>query len=126
MGKNNIESHLGQTTSHFFVFGPSGSGEQLRQDEHSFVDALIHGKRRWFLMKPKDFMTLRKTASEILEPASAFMFFEQQLEELIDEHELGTDIPFYDANQLPGDLIYIPSGLVMTSLSMVDSFSYRQ
>jgi len=122
----NIKSHLSQSASSFFTFGPSGSGEQLKQDAHSFVDGLIHGKRRWFLMRPKDFMDLRKTASEILEPASSFMFFEQQLEELIEDHELGTDIPFYDANQLPGDLIYIPSGLVVTGLNMVDSISYRQ
>jgi len=121
-----ITRHLQQSSSHHFVFGSSGSGEQLRQESHSFVDALIHGKRRWFLMRPNDFVQLRKTASEILEPASAFMFFEQQLEELVDDHELGEDIPYYDTNQLPGDLIYIPDGLVMTSLAMTDSISYRQ
>jgi len=121
-----IKRHLQQSSSHSFVFGSSGSGEQLRQEGHSFVDALIHGKRRWFLMKPKQFMSLRQTASEILEPASAFMFFEQQLEELVDDHSLGDEIPYYDTNQLPGDLIYIPDGLVMTSLNMVDSISYRQ
>merc|ERR1712216_417795 len=54
------------------------------------------------------------------------MFFEQQLEELMEEHGLGEDSFFYDCNQLPGDVIYIPDGLVMTSLSLVDSISYRQ
>jgi len=124
--KLDIQRHLQQSSSHSFVFGSSGSGEQLRQEGKSFVDALIHGKRRWFLMRPDHFITLRQTASEILEAASAFMFFEQQLEELVEDHELGDSIPYYDTNQLPGDLIYIPDGLVMTSLAMVDSISYRQ
>jgi len=124
--KLELQRHLQQSSSHFFTFGSSGSGEQLRQEQKSFVDGLIHGKRRWFLMRPDHFMKLRKTASEILEPASAFMFFEQQLEELIEDHELGEDIPYYDTNQLPGDLIYIPDGLVMTSLAMSDAISYRQ
>ena len=68
------------------VFGPAGSGEQLRQEGMPFVDGLVHGKRRWFLMAPKDFSTLREKAKDTLEPASAFMFFEQQLEELVDDH----------------------------------------
>jgi len=124
--KMDIGSHLSQSSSQSFVFGSSGSGEQLLQAEKPFVDGLIHGKKRWFLMKPEHFLKLRETASEILEPASAFMFFEQQLEELIEDHELGEDIPYYDTNQLPGDLIFIPDGLVMTSLAMTDSISYRQ
>jgi len=122
-----LKSQLQQSSSHFFVFGSSGSGEQLRQEGRSFVDGLIHGKRRWFLMAPNDFVNLRKTANEILEPASAFMFFEQQMEELIEDHELGSpEMFFWEANQLPGDLIYIPDGLVMTSLAYTDSISYRQ
>jgi len=71
-------------------------------------------------------MKLRKTASEVLEAASAFMFFEQQLSELIEDHELGESIPYYDTNQLPGDVMYVPNGLVMTSLAMTDTISYRQ
>merc|ERR1711907_93842 len=113
--KLDLKNFLQQSSSHFFVFGSSGSGEQLRQEGRSFTDGLIHGKRRWFLMRPNDFVKLRQTASEVLEPASAFMFFEQQLEELMEEHGLGEDSFFYDCNQLPGDVIYIPDGLVMTS-----------
>ena len=36
-----------------------------------------------FLMAPKDFATLREKAKDTLEPGSAFMFFEQQMEELV-------------------------------------------
>lgn len=47
-----------------FVFGPAGSGGQLRQpsgggggggEGEGFADALIHGKRRWFFMTPEAF-----------------------------------------------------------------------
>jgi len=124
--KLDIQTQLGQSQSNFFVFGSSGSGEQLRQEERPFVDGLIHGKRRWFLMRPDHFMKLRQTASEVLEAASAFMFFEQQLAELIEDHELGESIPYYDTNQLPGDIMYVPNGLVMTGMAMSDSISFRQ
>ena len=40
---------------------------------------------------------------QVLEPASAFIFFEQQLEELIEDHELGSEIKYWDTNQLPGE-----------------------
>ena len=81
-----IRATLARGASRFLVFGPAGSGEQLRQEGMPFVDGLVHGKRRWFLMAPKDFSTLREKAKDTLEPASAFMFFEQQLEELVDDH----------------------------------------
>lgn len=81
-----IKATLARGASRFLVFGPAGSGEQLRQEGMPFVDGLVHGKRRWFLMAPKDFSTLREKAKDTLEPASAFMFFEQQLEELVDDH----------------------------------------
>ena len=42
-------------------------------------------------------------AGQVLEPASAFIFFEQQLEELIEDHELGSEIKYWDTNQLPGE-----------------------
>lgn len=48
------------------------------------------------------------TCWQILEPASAFMFFEQQLEELVDDHELGEDIPYYDTNQVGGTIARMP------------------
>lgn len=121
-----LKQKLSQGASSNFVFGPSGSGEQLRQAGHAFVDGLIHGKKRWFLMSPEDFNKLRGEAREVLEPASAFIFFEQQLEELIEDHELGSEIKYWDTNQLPGELIYIPGDLIMTSLSYQDSFSFKQ
>eukprot|EP00658_Telonema_sp_P-2_P023286 TRINITY_DN19321_c0_g1_i2.p1 TRINITY_DN19321_c0_g1~~TRINITY_DN19321_c0_g1_i2.p1 ORF type:complete len:569 (-),score=186.04 TRINITY_DN19321_c0_g1_i2:141-1847(-) len=121
-----LESSLRQEASNQFVFGPSGSGEQLRTETESFVDGLVHGKKRWFLMSPEHFNRLRKEAQEVLEPASAFIFFEQQLEELIEDYDLGSEIPYFDVNQLPGDVIYIPGGMIMTSLSYQDSFSYKQ
>jgi len=121
-----VAQRLQQSSSSNFVFGPSGSGEQLRQAGGAFVDGLIHGKKRWFLMMPEDFNKLRGEAREVLEPASAFIFFEQQLEELIEDHELGSEIKYWDTNQLPGELIYIPGDLIMTSLSYSDSFSFKQ
>merc|ERR1712166_930062 len=113
-------------SSNSFVFGPSGAGEQLRQEGHSFVDGLVHGKKRWFLMDPHNFQRLRKEAGEVMEVASAFIFFEQQMEELVEDYELGTEIPYWDVNQLPGDIIYIPGDMIMTSLNYQDSFSFKQ
>mmetsp|Transcript_10800 Transcript_10800/g.21684 ORF Transcript_10800/g.21684 Transcript_10800/m.21684 type:complete len:556 (+) Transcript_10800:80-1747(+) len=125
--KLDIKQSLTRSSSKFFTFGPAGSGEQLRQEGHPFADALVHGKRRWFLMAPKDFSALREKAKDVLEPASAFMFFEQQKEELEEEHGLGgKKMKFWECNQNPGEIIYIPGDTIMTSLSMVDSFSYKQ
>ena len=33
---------------------------------------------------------------------------------------------FWECNQLPGEVIYIPGNMIMTSLSHLDSFSYKQ
>eukprot|EP00291_Cryptomonas_curvata_P000664 CAMPEP_0172181980 /NCGR_PEP_ID=MMETSP1050-20130122/18135_1 /TAXON_ID=233186 /ORGANISM="Cryptomonas curvata, Strain CCAP979/52" /LENGTH=525 /DNA_ID=CAMNT_0012855355 /DNA_START=122 /DNA_END=1699 /DNA_ORIENTATION=- len=125
--KQDLKSSLQRASSRFFAFGPAGSGEQLRQEGMPFVDGLVHGKRRWFMMAPKDFQALRDKAKDVLEPASAFMFFEQQMEELVEEHGLGgKKMKYWQCNQNPGELIYIPGDTIMTSLSLVDSFSYKQ
>jgi hypothetical protein len=49
--------------------GPSGSGEQMRQEGLSFVDGLIYGRRRWLFIDPVPFNALRESAREVLEPA---------------------------------------------------------
>jgi len=125
--KADLKSSLQRGSSKFFVFGPAGSGEQLRQEGSAFADGLVHGKRRWFLMAPKDFERLREVAKDTLEPASAFMFFEQQFEELVEDHGLGgKKMKYWECNQNPGEIIYIPANVIMTSLSQTDSFSYKQ
>jgi len=61
----------------------------MRQEHTPSVDGLIHGRRRWLFMEPKNFLELESAAKEVLEPASGFMFFEQQLGELIEDFGLG-------------------------------------
>jgi hypothetical protein len=56
--------------SRLFSMGPSGSGEQMRQEHTAFVDGLIHGRRRWLFMDPANFLELQASAKEVLEPAS--------------------------------------------------------
>jgi len=125
--ERDVVASLSRSTADSFVFGPAGSGEQLRQEQTPFADALVHGKRRWFLMAPKDFITLREKAKDSLEPGSAFMFFEQQMEELTEDFGLGgKKMKFWECDQGPGEIIYIPAATIMTSLSIHDSLSYRQ
>jgi len=63
----------------------------------------------------------------VLEPGSAFMFFEQQFVELKEDFELGSKkLEFMECNQNPGEAIFIPGDMIQTSLSLLDSFSYRQ
>lgn len=122
-----VTSVLGAGNSRFFTLGPSGAGEQLRQDSKNVVDGLIYGHRRWFFMAPEQFNTLRQNAKEVMEPASAFMFFEQQFGELQEDFGLGRrEMKFWECNQKPGDLIYVPGHLIHTSLNLEDSFSYMQ
>lgn len=71
--------------------------------------------------------TLREKAKDVLEPGSAFMFFEQQLEELTEDFGLGgKKMKFWECNQLPGEIIYIPAATIMTSLNIHDALSYKQ
>ena len=111
--------------SRLFSLGPSGSGEEMRQESTAFVDGLIHGRRRWLFMEPKNFIALRESAREVLEPASGFMFFEQQLGELIEDFGLGAKgKKYWEINQEVGDLLYVPPSLVRVSVNLEDSFSY--
>ena len=41
----------------------------------AFADGLVHGKRRWFLMAPKDFERLREVAKDTLEPVPFVSMF---------------------------------------------------
>lgn len=110
--------------SRMFSIGPSGSGEQMRQEHTAFVDGLIHGRRRWLFMDPENFVELRASAKEVLEPASGFMFFEQQLGELIEDFGLGSKKKkYFETNQEPGDLLYVPSSLVRVSVNLEDTIS---
>ncbi len=42
----NLEVVLQRAAADSFTFGPAGSGEQLRQEQVPFCDALVHGKRQ--------------------------------------------------------------------------------
>merc|ERR1711871_1226778 len=113
------------TSSPLLALGPSGSGEQMRQEGRDFVDGLIHGRRRWLFIDPIPFNKLRESAKEVLEPASAFMFFEQQLGELVEDYGLGErNKAYFECNQEPGDLLFVPGSLVGVSLNLEDSISY--
>jgi hypothetical protein len=75
-------------------------------------------------MQPENFLELRASAKEVLEPASGFMFFEQQLGELIEDFGLGSKKKkYFETNQEPGDLLFVPSSLVRVSVNLEDSFS---
>ena len=47
--------------------------------------------------------------------------------EKVEEHGLGgKKMKFYECNQLPGEIIYIPAATIQTSLNLLDSLSYKQ
>jgi len=53
------------------------------------------------------------------------MFFEQQMEELTEDFGLGGKMmKFWECNQMPGEIIYIPAATIMTSLNIHDAFRY--
>jgi hypothetical protein len=63
--------------------------------------------------------------AQVLEAASAFMFFEQQLGELIEDFGMGKKgKKYFECNQEPGDLLFVPGSLVRVSLNLEDSISY--
>eukprot|EP00929_Paragymnodinium_shiwhaense_P118909 TRINITY_DN907_c4_g1_i1.p1 TRINITY_DN907_c4_g1~~TRINITY_DN907_c4_g1_i1.p1 ORF type:complete len:556 (-),score=177.70 TRINITY_DN907_c4_g1_i1:156-1823(-) len=110
----------------YFVLGPSGSGDKLHAENGlPFYDVLIHGSRRWLLLKEDEMERVAQKAREALEfdKTSAYMFFEEKLPELKEEFGLKN---FVEANQKPGDLVYVPSGWFRVSLSLADSISYYQ
>ena len=110
------------------VVGPAGAGEHLRQQATPLVDGLVHGERRWFTMQPDTFMKLRgkAEASGALEPSSAFVFFESQLEELVEDLDLGAKgLSYREGSQKPGDVVFIPPSTIFTSLTYADAASVR-
>merc|ERR1712227_789199 len=90
-----------------------------------FYDILIHGSRRWLLLKEEEMERVAKKAKEALEfdKTSAYMFFEEKLPELKEEFGLKK---FVEANQQAGDLVVVPSGWYRVSLSLADSISYYE
>ena len=110
------------------VVGPAGAGEHLRQQATPLLDGLVHGERRWFTMQPDIFMKLRgkAEASGALEPSSAFVFFESQLEELVEDLDLGAKgLSYREGSQRPGDVVFIPPSTIFTSLTYADAASVR-
>ena len=104
------------------------TGEHLRQQPTPLLDGLVHGERRWFTMQPDIFMKLRSKAeaSGALEPSSAFVFFESQLEELVEDLDLGAKgLSYREGSQKPGDVVFIPPSTIFTSLTYADAASVR-
>jgi len=125
-GAERWKKQTGQTHHQFFTFGPSGSGDKLHAENGlPFFDILIHGSRRWLLMKDEEMERVAKKAREALEfdKTSAYMFFEEKLPELKEEFGLKK---YVECNQNAGDLVIVPSGWYRVSLSLADSISYYQ
>ena len=79
-------------------------------------------------MSPAAFAKLRSKAeaAEALEPASAFVFFESQLEELVEDLGLGSSkLRYAEGTQAAGDLLFVPPDTVFTSLTYADAASVR-
>eukprot|EP00927_Polykrikos_kofoidii_P050382 TRINITY_DN4429_c0_g1_i1.p1 TRINITY_DN4429_c0_g1~~TRINITY_DN4429_c0_g1_i1.p1 ORF type:complete len:565 (+),score=104.43 TRINITY_DN4429_c0_g1_i1:110-1804(+) len=110
----------------YFTFGPSGSGDKLHAENGlPFFDVLIHGSRRWLLLKEEEMERVAVKAREALEfdKTSAYMFFEEKLPELVEEFGLKK---YVECNQQAGDLVFVPSGWYRVSLSLADSISYYE
>merc|ERR1711988_273897 len=119
-------TRTGQTQHQFFTFGPSGSGDKLHAENGlPFFDILIHGSRRWLLLKEEEMERVAKKAKEALEfdKTSAYMFFEDKLPELKEEFGLKK---YVECNQNAGDLVIVPSGWYRVSLALADSISYYE
>jgi hypothetical protein len=125
-GYEKWKRQTGQTHHQFFTFGPSGSGDKLKMENGlPFYDVLIHGSRRWLLLKEEEMERVAKKAREALEfdKTSAYMFFEEKLPELKEEFGLKK---YVECNQNAGDLVIVPSGWYRVSLSLADSISYYE
>jgi len=125
-GAKKWRKETGETHNQFFKFGPSGSGDKLQVEQGlPFYDILIHGSRRWLLMKDEEMEKVAKKAKEALEfdKTSAYMFFEEKLPELKEEFGLKK---YVECNQNAGDMVIVPSGWYRVSLSLADSISYYE
>lgn len=125
-GTERWKRNQGRMSYRYFVFGPSGSGANLRPENGlPFFDVLIHGSKRWLLMQEAEMERVAQKAREALEfdKTSAYMFFEEKLPELREEFGLKK---FVECNQGPGDLVIVPSGWFRVSLALADSISYYE
>jgi len=125
-GAKQFNKQTAKLQNQFFTFGPSGSGDKLHMENGlPFYDILIHGSRRWLLMKDEEMERVAKKAKEALEfdKTSAYMFFEEKLPELKEEFGLKK---YVECNQQAGDLVIVPSGWYVVSLALADSISYKE
>lgn len=125
---NTFVQIMEKQSSRNIVFGPSGSGSSMRQEGMPFADGLVFGSRRWFIMTPTAYMKLKNKAGDDFQPGSAFGFFEDMYAELKEEFDMsiGVEHGVFECVQQPGDIVYVPSGVVRTSLTTSDSISYKQ
>jgi hypothetical protein len=123
-----VLDEMEKMSSRRIVFGPSGSGSSMAQIGMPFAEALVHGRRRWFLMKAEAYMKLKEKAGNDFQPGAAFGFFEDMYAELEEEFGMkaSAEAGLYECDQGPGDVIFAPSGLVRTSMSLSDAISYKQ
>ena len=79
-------------------------------------------------MTPTAYMKLKNKAGDDFQPGSAFGFFEDMYAELKEEFDMsiGVEHGVFECVQQPGDIVYVPSGVVRTSLTTSDSISYKQ
>lgn len=125
-GADKWRKREGESHHQYFTMGPSGSGDKLKMENGlPFFDILLHGSRRWLLMKDEEMERVAKKAREALEfdKTSAYMFFEEKLPELKEEFGLKK---YVECNQNAGDLVIVPSGWYRVSLSLADSISYYE
>lgn len=125
---NRVIEEMEKMSSRRIVFGPSGSGSSMAQIGMPFAEALVHGKRRWFLMTTNAYIKLKEKAGDDFQPGAAFGFFEDMYAELEEEFGMkaSADAGLYECDQGPGDVIFVPAGLVRTSMSLSDAISYKQ
>lgn len=86
---------------------------------------LIHGHRRYLFVDEEELQAVGEKAKEALEfrSTSAYMFFEEKLVELREEFGFKK---YFEVNQQPGDVIFVPPGWFRVSLSLADSISYYE
>ena len=80
-----VLAQMEKMSSRRIVFGPPGSGSSMAQIGMPFAEALVHGRRRWFLMKAEAYIKLKEKAGDDFQPGAAFSFFEDMYAELEEE-----------------------------------------